>query len=724
MFCAACVNRVEKAISGAGGVNKAKVSLLTNSAVVEFKDKADDEEVVKAVTGAGYTCTLDIGESAAKRRKERNRELKFQLIRVVAAFALSVLVMYFAMAHMMGWPGLGYLVDQSVALSLSVICMALYYGYFYHGLKALFTLHPDMLSLVSLGSLISFSYSLYVYIEFLLTGAMGHTYFDSAAMILFFVSLGKLLEAVAKAQSTSSLEALLALMPEKALLEKEGQEPVEVEASSLRSGDVILVKPGSKVPADAEIVDGFGNLEEAALTGESAPVYKSTGDKVLSGSMNLTGSFRAKVTAVGEETSLSKVAKMVEEAASSKGRLSALADRISAYFVPAIITIAVVTFAIWIGLTRDVEDSLRYGVSTLVVACPCALGLATPVAVMVGAGRGSKLGILFKDAASFETLSKAKALVIDKTGTLTTGHLEIVRCEGFGGDSLEIVNSLEALSEHPLAWSIALYLSDKGVGKRKVDDFQNIPGEGIKGHVGGLEVLVGNKRLLLGKGISGFPEQALEEAENGLLVTYAAIGGKIVGYFAAEDSLKEGSREAIAALKKAGVEVVLASGDSLKRTQTLAESVGITRFYGEVKPEEKELIVKELRKEFQVVAMCGDGVNDAPALKAADVGIAIGTGTELAVDSSDVVLRDGSLGSLENAYFLSRRVKNNILMNLFWAFIYNIVLIPVAAGAFSGLGFDLDPMWASLAMALSSLFVILNALRIKAVRLKPLGGKQ
>ncbi len=737
MFCAACVARVEKAIGKAEGVAMAEVNLLTNSAIVTFEGKSNDEVVIEAVEAAGYGCSLDVGETISQKRKARKKGILLQLYRVIAAFVLCVISMYFGMAEMMGAPSpWAYDVNQAIALGSAALCILLYLDYFYRGLKGLFTLKPDMLSLVSLGSLISFGYSLYVYISYLMGGGMGahgehypHTYFDSAAMILFFVSLGKLLEAIAKSQSTSSLESLLALMPEKAIL-LNGDDQEEVEANALSVGDLVLVKPGAKIPADALIVEGYGNIEEAALTGESAPVYKSVGDKVLGGSMNLTGSFKAKVEAIGEDTNLSKVAKMVEEAAASKGKLSALADTISAWFVPAIILIAAIVLVVWFAVGADAETALTYAVATLVVACPCALGLATPVAVMVGAGRGSKEGILYKDAKAFETFAKAKYLVIDKTGTLTSGHLEIVKEVGFKKEDLDIVYGLESLSEHPLAWSIALYLEKKGCKKEPVKDFENIPGAGIKGHVGRKAVYVGNASLMKEAGIKDLPIEAKALEEEGLLVTYAAIGKKIAGYFAAEDTLKDGVKEAIERLQASGVEVVLASGDSAPRVKALAEALGIKRYYSEVKPKDKEEIVKLLKEEGRqgkkeaIVAMCGDGVNDAPALKAADVGIAIGTGTELATDSSDILLRDGSIESLLTAYSLSKKVRNNILMNLFWAFIYNIALIPIAAGAFSSLGVTLDPMWAALAMALSSLFVILNALRIKAVRLEGLSIKE
>lgn len=716
MFCAACVGRVDKAAKAVKGVKAAEVSLLTNSMIVSIDEDFDENNLIKAIEGAGYGCALDMGENVREMRNRRKKELGLQLARVIAAFVIAALTMYFGMAHMSNWPSLGFAVDQSIALALSILVMGLYYDYFYHGLKALFRLHPDMLSLVSLGSLISFIYSLYVYIRFFVTGVGGHTYFDTASMILFFISLGKFLEAVAKAQSTSSLEALLALMPEKAF-KVVGEETVEVDASALRPGDIVLVKPGSKVPSDGKVVDGYGNLEEAALTGESAPVYKAKGDKVMSGSMNLTGSFKMEVEAVGENTTLRKIARMVEEASGSKGKLSAIADTLSLYFVPVIIGLSLITFIVWISITGNLEDSLLHAVSTLVVACPCALGLATPVAVMVGAGRGSKLGILFKDARSFESLAKAKALIVDKTGTLTTGHLAIVGEMGFDEKTLVDVYSLESLSEHPLAWSIALYLEKKGLQKKKATDFKNIPGQGIVGKVDGKDYAIGNAALMKEVGVTVLPEEAKANAEKGLLVTYVASGKKVIGYFMAEDSLKPLTKETIESLQKEGVEVVLASGDSKKRTASLAAETGITRYYGEVKPEDKERIVEEIKGEGKLVAMCGDGINDAPALKRSDVGISIGTGTELAVDSSDIVLREGSMKSLEEAFILAKKVRTNIVMNLFWALIYNLCLVPLAAGVLAPIGFQLDPMWASLAMALSSLFVILNALRLKVVSL-------
>lgn len=718
MFCAACVGRVERAINALDGVDSCTVSLLTNDAEVAFKDEVDDEGVIAAVSGAGYGIALDYGESISKKRLERKKSLRKSLIRLIIGAVLSTLVMYFGMSDMMGWPGLGMDIDQSIALVLTVLAMALYFDYFYHGFKALIKLSPDMLSLVALGSLVSFAYSLYVYIEMMTGSHVGHSYFDSAAMIPVFVSIGKFLEAIAKAQSTSSLEALLALMPEKANLMENGEER-EVEAASLKVGNICRVRPGGKIPSDGKIIEGYGNIEEAALSGEAAPIYKSVGDLVKGGSHNLTGSFLFEVTAVGEDTSLSQIAKMVERAASSKGKLAALADKVSRYFVPSIIAIAIIVFACWAIVTQDVEMAVRFGVSSLVVACPCALGLATPVAVMVGASRASSYGILFKDASAFENFASADSLVIDKTGTITDGHLTVILDKRIANEDRigDIVYSLEDNSEHPLAWSLALYLEKNGAKKEDVTSFESLPGYGVKGVCLGHEVAIGNWALMAKEGLSLEKRLAKKEENEGVLVTYYSIDGELGGYFGALDKEKEGSQTAVDTFHKHGVSLYLASGDTPQRTAKLASNLSISHYYGAIKPEGKEELVVSLKKEGHKVAMLGDGINDAPAIKASDVGLGIGTGSDLALSSADVVLRDGSLDSLVKAYLLSRKVKSNIVMNLFWAFLYNVLLIPVAAGAFHYVGFDMEPMWASLSMALSSLFVILNALRLKWIRI-------
>ncbi len=721
MFCAACVRRIETAVQKVGDVDEVQVSLLTNSMVVSFKGKANDEEVIKAVQKVGYGASMDFGESVNRQRISRRKELSKTLFKLIGAAILSLVLMYFAMATMLGWPAfVDRRVNEGIELALATAVIIIYFSYFIHGFKALFTFHPTMESLVALGSGATYVYSLVLFV-FWFTGQRDMNtpvYFDSTAMILTLVSLGKYLEALAKSKTTSALEDLLSLAPETALVDAEGSE-IEKPIAALRIGDVCVVKPGSRIPADGIIVSGYGNLEEAALTGEALPVYKKIGDSVLTGSIDVTGSFEMKVTALGADSTLNKIAAMVEQAASSKGKLASLADKVSGIFVPIVMGIALIVFFSWLAATKNWNLSLNFGVSVLVVACPCALGLATPVAVMVGAGRGAENGVLFKNATAFEKLSTCEALVFDKTGTLTTSHLTIMAYRSVNPDSKEAnaVYSLEGLSEHPLAWSIALYLKNLGAKKTKVTAFLNEPGYGITGTVDKRNFVIGNRAMLEKKSIA-IPHGEQDDYENsGASITYYAVDNIYAGFFAANDEIRPEAEEAITSLKAKGVKLYLASGDSEKRAKALGAIVGISSIFGGMRPEDKNNLIESLQKDGEAVAMIGDGVNDAPALKKADVGIAIGTGTDLALNSADIVLMSGSLRDLNKAITLSRKVTANIKMNLFWAFFYNCVGIPLAAGAFYYVGIELNPMIAAGMMALSSVCVVLNALRLKAVKL-------
>jgi Cu+-exporting ATPase len=721
MFCAACVRRVETAVQKVEGVDEAQVSLLTNSLIVSFKGKPEDEKIISAIQKAGYGASLDFGETVNQQRIERRKKLGKSLIKLIISAILSLILMYFSMGAMWGWPVSDYQeINEGVELVLATIVILIYFSYFIHGFKALFTGHPTMESLVALGSGVTYVYSLLLFI-FLTLGLRDLSlpvYFDSAAMILTLISLGKYLEALAKSKTTSALEDLLSLAPETAQVDVEGSE-IEKPIGALRLGDLCIVKPGSRIPADGVIVSGYGHLEEAALTGEAVPVFKKIGDPVMTGSIDVTGSFEMKVTALGADSTLSKIAAMVEQAASSKGKLASLADKVSSVFVPIVMGIALLIFIVWLGATRNFNLSLNFGVSVLVVACPCALGLATPVAVMVGAGRGAENGVLFKNATAFEKLSACEALVFDKTGTLTTSHLTILDYRSVDPANKEInaVYSLEGLSEHPLAWSIALYLKNLGAKKIKVAAFLNEPGFGITGTVDKRNYVIGNRAMLQKKSIS-IPNGKQDDYEGfGASITYYAIDNVYAGFFAASDELRPEAEEAISSLKAKGIKVYLASGDSEKRAKALGASVGISRVFGGMTPQNKNSLIETIQKDGETVAMIGDGVNDAPALKKADVGIAIGTGTDLALSSADIVLMNGSLSDLNNAIALSKKVTANIKMNLFWAFFYNCVGIPLAAGAFYYVGIELNPMIAAGMMALSSICVVLNALRLKGVKL-------
>jgi Cu+-exporting ATPase len=725
MFCAACVRRIETAVQKVEDVDEAQVSLLTNSMIVSFKNKPEDEAIISAVQKVGYGASLDFGETINRQRIERRKKLRNTLIKFIIAAVLSLILMYFAMGSMLNFPRfVDERVNEGVELVLATAVVGIYYAYFLHGFKALFLFHPTMESLVALGSGVTYVYSLVLYI-LLWSGqrdsALVPVYFDSAAMILTLVSLGKYLEALAKSKTTSALEDLLSLAPETALVDVAGSE-IEKPIGELRLGDLCIVKPGSRIPADGIIVSGYGHLEEAALTGEAVPVYKKMGDPVMTGSIDVTGSFELKVTALGADSTLSKIAAMVEQAASSKGKLATLADKVSSVFVPIVMGIALLVFLIWLGVTRDFNLSINFGVSVLVVACPCALGLATPVAVMVGAGRGAENGVLFKNATAFEKLSTCEALVFDKTGTLTTSHLTILayRSVDPANKEMNAVYSLEGLSEHPLAWSIALYLKNLGAKKIKVAAFLNEPGFGITGTVDKRNYVIGNRAMLEKKSIA-IPHGPQDDYEGfGASITYYAIDNVYSGFFAASDEIRPEAEEAITSLKAKGIKVYLASGDSEKRAKALGASVGIGRVFGGMTPQDKNALIETIQKDGESVAMIGDGVNDAPALKKADVGIAIGTGTDLALSSSDVVLMNGSLSDLNKAIALSKKVTANIKTNLFWAFFYNCVGIPLAAGVLYGINsaFVLNPMIAAGMMALSSVCVVLNALRLKAIKLQ------
>lgn len=722
MFCAACVSRVEKAAKSVEGASNVSVSLLTNSLIVESDKPLDENLIIEAVEKAGYGCSLDYGENVGKERAKRKKEMKKDWIILSIAIVLNIVIMYLAMGHMFSWPTPSFIVSESLQIALTLIVFGLYYDILYRGAKNLFKLAPSMESLVFLGCSITFIYSLVLFILLCVGQRMPHSqpvYFDSAAMIVTLVSLGKTLEKMAKNKTTSSLENILALAPDSALI-LEDDEQKEIPLEELEVGMICLIKPGSKIPSDGTIIEGYGHIEENAITGEAVPVYKKEGDKVLSGSVAIAGSFKMKVDVKPSESTLHKIAEMVEMAASSKGKLAKLADKVVTYFIPAILLIAIITFVVWIIISHDWATSLNYAVSVLVVACPCALGLATPVAVMVGAGRGAENGILVKGASSFETLAKCDYLVFDKTGTLTTSHLTILTYEPNDEDR-ELGNallSLESISEHPLAWSVALYLKEKGYESLPTYDYENIPGRGIKGDVDSHHYLAGNAILLEENGVN-IPSDSKRDSyeEEGALITYFSKDGIYKGYIVASDEIREEAEASLKELKKLGISVALASGDSKNRATSLASRFGIEKVGYSLKPEDKVTFINSIKEEGHIVAMIGDGVNDAPALKTADIGIAIGTGTDLAMNSSEIIIKSASISDLTKAIVLSKKVTNNIKMNLFWAFIYNVIGIPIAAGALSAVGIVLTPMMASGMMALSSICVVLNALRLKIVKL-------
>ena len=730
MFCAACQNHVQKAAEKVPGVTEADVSLLTNSMIVTFSGPADDKAITKAIAAAGYAAIPDIDETYASRRKERTKALRKTLTKLIVSIALLLPLMAISMTMMFAmdlFPAdqMVYWVGAQMVLALGIIVV--YFPYFIHGTKQLFQGHPTMETLISVGSGVSFLYGTYAFVWMIIATIAGdeatimawamNLYFDGAGMILALVSIGKYIEALAKAKTTSSLEKLLSLAPEKALLISESG-PIEVDASSLRVGDLCLVRGGMRVPSDGVITKGNGHFEEAAISGEALPVFKDLGSKVIGSTLLTNGAIEMKVTEVGGDTTISKIVRLVEEAAASKAKLAHLADTVSSYFVPVVLGIALSVLLGWGLGTANWSLAVNMAVSVLVVSCPCALGLATPVAVMVGTGRGAEHGILIKSASAFEDLARVDTILLDKTGTITTGHLAVKDFSVLVDANKDMISvgllSLESLSSHPLAEATVIYLQNLGYRGTEVGDFLEEAGSGLQGSISGKHFLVGNKAFL-----QKYLVQIPSNIEiSGSTVIYLAVDNVYGGYLAFEDTIKEGVKENLASLQKHGYELCLVTGDSEASAKALANEVSLTKVYSSVKPDGKMAIVQSLQAKGKKVAMVGDGINDAPALEQADVGLAIGSGTDIAIDSADIVLVKSSLEDLVTATSLSKKVVGNIKLNLFWAFIYNIVGIPLAAGVFyQSWGWQLNPMIASALMALSSVSVVLNALRLKWVKL-------
>ena len=727
MFCSACESHVEKAAKKGKGVVDVTVNLLTNMMEVTFERQIDDESLIEVVKKAGYKATV-FEDDYSKRKALRKKSLRATLIKLVVSTVLLLVLMYFSMGAMFNWPLFELdLVNLGIQMGLTTAIMIIFFSYFIKGFKGMFTLRPTMESLVSLGSLASFAYGIYAFVMVIIGEVNGdmtlvhnwahNVYFEAGAMILVLVSLGKFLESIAKDKTTSSLEHLLSLAPDFAIVKK-GEEYIKTEVKDLKIGDIIVIKPGDAIPIDGKIIEGYGYLEQSALTGEPLPSYKKVGDTVIGGSMNQNGFFMFEVTSLGEDTTLAKIINLVEEASSSKAHLASIADKVSSIFVPVVIGLALIVFLIWYLITKDVETAMNFAVSVLVISCPCALGLATPVAIMVGTGKGAENGIIIKSAQAFESLSKVKTIAFDKTGTLTSGHLKIINYKILNDkypNIDEIIYSSEAKSNHPLSMSIVQYFEKKNVKAIEVEDFENLPGLGIKSTYQQKEVYIGSADLMRKIGIKGDIDFNEEDAST---LVYVALDKKIIAFIELIDTIKEDTLEAIARLKEQNYHLVLISGDNERATAALAAKVGIDEYYANVKPEQKQSKVEELKSAHNLVAMVGDGINDAPALETADIGIAIGTGANVAIDCADIVLMNPSLIDLVNALHLSKKVVKNIKMNLFYAFVYNVIGIPLAAGAFfAALGWSLNPMIASGIMSISSLTVVINALMLKRTRL-------
>ena len=745
MSCAACSARVEKAVSAVPGVASCSVSLLTNSMGVE--GSATPDAVISAVQAAGYGASLkgaaqSVPSIAEQEDALADHETPVLKRRLIASLGFLIVLMYFSMGHMMwGWPLPSFFDGNHVAMGLiqmllTIAVMVINQKFFINGFKSLFHGAPNMDTLVALGATASFGYSTYAL--FAMTGAqvrgdaaavmsyMHEFYFESAAMILALITVGKMLEARSKGKTTDALKSLMKLAPQTATLLRNGQE-VTVPIAQVKRGDVFVVRPGENIPVDGVILEGESAVNESALTGESIPVDKAVGDSVSAATTNQSGFLRCEATRVGEDTTLSQIIKMVSDAAATKAPIAKVADRVSGVFVPTVITIAVITTAVWLLCGKPIGFALARGISVLVISCPCALGLATPVAIMVGNGLGAKNGILFKTAVSLEETGKTEIVALDKTGTITKGEprvTDVLPADGLTESALlALAAALEQRSEHPLARAVMLRAEEDKLSVSEVSDFRALPGNGLTATLNDEELLGGSLSFISTKADvpQALRDKAEALAEEGKTPLLFARGGKLAGVIAVADVIKEDSPAAIAALRNMGIHVVMLTGDNEKTARAIGRQAGVDEVIAGVLPEGKESVIRRLQKQGKV-AMVGDGINDAPALTRADIGIAIGAGTDVAIDAADVVLMKSQLSDVPAAIRLSRATLRNIHENLFWAFFYNVIGIPLAAGVWIPIfGWTLNPMFGAAAMSLSSFCVVSNALRLNLFKLHDAG---
>ena len=736
MSCAACSARIEKAVSKLPGVTSCSVSLLTNSMSVDGSAKPQD--IIKAVEHSGYGASLkgsDDTTSQQSRADETNGSGETHLLRLrlISSIVFLVPLMYLSMGHMMwGWYVPDILADNHIAMGLielllTAVIMVINQRFFISGFKSLFRGAPNMDTLVSLGAGASFVYSTYAL--FAMTNAqlngdmngvmtyMHEFYFESAAMILTLITLGKMLEAYSKGRTTDAIKSLMSLAPKTAVVIRNGDEQT-VPVEQVRKGDIFLVRPGENIPVDGVVLDGETAVNESALTGESVPVDKQSGDAVSAATINQSGFIRCEATKVGQDTTLSQIIKMVSDASATKAPIAKIADRVSGVFVPIVIAIAVVSTVVWLVCGQSFGFSLARGISVLVISCPCALGLATPVAIMVGGGIGAKHGILFKTAQSLEEAGKVRTVALDKTGTITSGKprvTDIIPADGVTSDELmKIACSLEIKSEHPLARAIIDKAEEMRLEYGEINDFKALTGSGVKGTINGQEIIGGNLKLIGENAV--VPDEMTKTADalaqSGKTPLFFSKGGVLLGIVAVADVIKEDSPEAVRQLRNMGIRVVMLTGDNERTANAIGKQAGVDEVIAGVLPDGKGEVINCL-KEHGKVAMVGDGINDAPALTSADVGVAIGAGTDIAIDAADVVLMKSRLSDVPAAIRLSRATLKNIHENLFWAFIYNVIGIPLAAGVFiAAFGWKLNPMYGAAAMSLSSVCVVTNALRL------------
>ena len=745
MSCAACSARVEKAVSAIPGVTSCSVSLLTNSMGVE--GSATPDAVISAVQAAGYGASLkgaaqSVPSIAEQEDALADHETPVLKRRLIASLGFLIVLMYFSMGHMMwGWPLPSFFDGNHVAMGLiqmllTIAVMGINQKFFINGFKSLFHGAPNMDTLVALGATASFGYSTYAL--FAMTGAqvrgdaaavmsyMHEFYFESAAMILALITVGKMLEARSKGKTTDALKSLMKLAPQTATLLRNVQE-VTVPIAQVKRGDVFVVRPGENIPVDGVILEGESAVNESALTGESIPVDKAVGDSVSAATTNQSGFLRCEATRVGEDTTLSQIIKMVSDAAATKAPIAKVADRVSGVFVPTVITIAAITTAVWLLCGKPIGFALARGISVLVISCPCALGLATPVAIMVGNGLGAKNGILFKTAVSLEETGKTEIVALDKTGTITKGEprvTDVLPADGLTESALlALAAALEQRSEHPLARAVMLRAEEDKLSVSEVSDFRALPGNGLTATLNDEELLGGSLSFISTKADvpQALRDKAEALAEEGKTPLLFARGGKLAGVIAVADVIKEDSPAAIAALRNMGIHVVMLTGDNEKTARAIGRQAGVDEVIAGVLPEGKESVIRSLQKQGKV-AMVGDGINDAPALTRADIGIAIGAGTDVAIDAADVVLMKSQLSDVPAAIRLSRATLRNIHENLFWAFFYNVIGIPLAAGVWIPIfGWTLNPMFGAAAMSLSSFCVVSNALRLNLFKLHDAG---
>mgnify|MGYP000381004080 CR=1 FL=1 len=748
MSCAACSARVEKAVSKVPGVTSCSVSLLTNSMGVE--GTATEQEIIKAVADAGYGASKQ-GEGAAKAQPAqdlagedmlKDRETPVLKRRLIASVGFLIVLMYFSMGHMMwGWPVPGFMKDNHVMMGLlqmllTIIVMVINQKFFISGFKGLIHRAPNMDTLVALGSGASFVYSTYAL--FAMTDAqmrgdmdavmsyMHDFYFESAAMILALITVGKMLEARSKGKTTDALKGLMKLAPKTAVVIR-GEKEVQVSIEQVQKGDCFVVKPGENIPVDGEVIEGNSAVNESALTGESIPVDKAVGDKVSAATVNQSGYLKCRATRVGEDTTLSQIIQMVSDAAATKAPIAKIADRVSGVFVPMVITIAVVTIIVWLIAGQSIGFALSRGIAVLVISCPCALGLATPVAIMVGNGMGARNGIMFKTAVSLEETGKMQIVALDKTGTITSGEpkvTDIIPAAGVTEDTLlKCAYALENKSEHPLARAILENAKEENAGIEEVTGFQALPGNGLTAILDGHTLYGGNHTFISSKvSVDGDIQKKAEKlAEAGKTPLFFGNEDRLLGVIAVADVIKEDSPQAIKELQNMGIHVVMLTGDNERTAKAIGQQAGVDEVIAGVLPEGKESVIRRLKTKGKV-AMVGDGINDAPALTRADMGIAIGAGTDIAIDAAGVVLMKSRLSDVPAAIRMSRATLRNIHENLFWAFFYNVIGIPLAAGIWYPLfGLKLNPMFGAAAMSLSSFCVVTNALRLNLFRMYDAG---